>query len=31
VLDVNADKLRVAPSGRPIKTVDGGKVIEGLI
>jgi hypothetical protein len=31
LLDVNADKQRVAPSGRPIKTVNGGKVIEGLI
>ncbi|HXU79916.1 MAG TPA: DUF1501 domain-containing protein [Polyangia bacterium] len=30
VLDVNADKQRVAPSGRPIKTVNGGKLIEGL-
>jgi len=30
-LDINADKQRVAPSGRPIKTVDGGKVIEGLL
>jgi hypothetical protein len=31
VLDVNADKQRVAPSGRPIKTVNGGKVIDGLL
>jgi hypothetical protein len=30
-LDINADKQRVAPSGRPIKTVNGGKVIEGLL
>jgi hypothetical protein len=30
-LTVNADKLRYAPSGRPIKTVDGGKVIDGLL
>jgi hypothetical protein len=31
VLDVNADKQRVAPSGRPIKTVNGGQLIEGLL
>lgn len=31
VLDVNADKMRVAPSGRPIKTVDGGSIVDGLI
>jgi hypothetical protein len=30
-MEVNADKLRVAPSGRPIKTVNGGKVIDGLL
>jgi hypothetical protein len=30
-MDVNADKQRVAPSGRPIKTVNGGKLIEGLL
>lgn len=30
-LDINADKVRVAPSGRPIKTVNGGKLIEGLL
>jgi uncharacterized protein (DUF1501 family) len=30
-MDVNADKLRVAPSGRPIKTVNGGAIIEGLL
>jgi hypothetical protein len=30
-LDINPDKQRVAPSGRPIKTVNGGKVIEGLL
>jgi uncharacterized protein (DUF1501 family) len=29
-LDINADKLRIAPSGRPIKAVDGGKMVEGL-
>jgi len=28
---VNADKQRVAPSGRPIKTVNGGKLIDGLL
>ena len=26
-----ADKVRVAPSGRPIKTVNGGAVITGLL
>jgi hypothetical protein len=31
VMDLNADKLRVSPSGRPIKEVDGGKVIAGLV
>jgi uncharacterized protein (DUF1501 family) len=31
VLDVNADKQRVAPSGRPIKTVNGGTLIDGLL
>jgi hypothetical protein len=30
-LDINADKQRVAPSGRPIKTVNGGTIIEGLL
>jgi hypothetical protein len=30
-LDINADKQRVAPSGRPIKTVNGGQLIEGLL
>jgi uncharacterized protein (DUF1501 family) len=29
-LDLNPDKLRLAPSGRPIKTVDGGTVIPGV-
>jgi hypothetical protein len=31
VFNMNADKIRHAPSGRPIKTVDGGKVIDGLV
>jgi hypothetical protein len=31
VLDLNPDKLRVSPSGRPIKEVDGGAVIAGLV
>jgi hypothetical protein len=30
-LGLEPDKQRVAPSGRPIKTVNGGKVIEGLL
>jgi uncharacterized protein (DUF1501 family) len=30
-MDLNPDKMRVAPSGRPIKAVDGGKVIAGLV
>lgn len=30
-LDVNADKVRVAPSGRPIRAIDGGTVIAGLL
>jgi hypothetical protein len=30
-LDLNPDKQRLAPSGRPIKTVDGGKIIDGLV
>jgi uncharacterized protein (DUF1501 family) len=30
-LGLDADQVRVAPSGRPIKTVDGGKVIDGLV
>ena len=29
-LGVDPDKTRFAPSGRPVKTVDGGKVITGL-
>ena len=31
VLDLNPDKLRVSPSGRPLKSVDGGAVIAGLV
>jgi hypothetical protein len=31
VLDLNADKLRTAPSGRPLKAVDAGQVIAGLV
>jgi hypothetical protein len=31
VMDLNPDKLRVSPSGRPIKEVDGGKVIAGVV
>jgi hypothetical protein len=30
-LDLDPDKVRVAPSGRPIKTVNGGEVITGLL
>jgi hypothetical protein len=31
VLDVDADRIRHAPSGRPIKTVDGGQAIAELV
>jgi hypothetical protein len=31
VLDVDADKIRHAPSGRPIKTVNGGQLINELV
>ena len=31
VLDLNPDKIRTAPSGRPLKSVDAGSVIAGLI
>jgi uncharacterized protein (DUF1501 family) len=31
LLGVNADTVRVAPSGRPIKTVDGGQVVRELV
>ena len=31
VLDLNPDKMRVTPAGRPIKAVDGGRVIAGLV
>ncbi len=31
VLDVDADKMRVAPSGRPIKSVNGGMLVSGLL
>jgi uncharacterized protein (DUF1501 family) len=31
VLDLNADKLRTSPSGRPLKSVDGGTVISGVV
>jgi hypothetical protein len=30
-LGLDADQVRVAPSGRPIKTVDGGQVIAGIL
>jgi hypothetical protein len=30
-LDLDPDKVRVAPTGRPIKTVDGGQVISGML
>jgi len=29
-MNVDADKSRFAPSGRPVKTVDGGKIIDEL-
>jgi hypothetical protein len=29
-MNVDADKSRFAPSGRPVKTVDGGKIIEEM-
>jgi uncharacterized protein (DUF1501 family) len=28
---LDADKMRVSPAGRPIKTVDLGKVIDGVV
>jgi hypothetical protein len=31
VLDLNPDKLRTAPSGRPLKSIDAGAVIQGLV
>jgi hypothetical protein len=31
VLDLNPDKLRTAPSGRPLKSVDAGAVIAGVV
>jgi hypothetical protein len=31
VLDLNPDKIRVTPTGRPIKTVNGGQIIPGLV
>jgi hypothetical protein len=31
VMDLNPDKLRTSPAGRPIKSVDGGSVISGLV
>jgi hypothetical protein len=31
VLDLNPDKLRTAPSGRPLKAIDSGAVIAGLV
>lgn len=30
-MDLNPDKLRVSPSGRPLKSVDGGTVIAGVV
>jgi len=30
-LDIDADKVRYAPSGRPIRTVDGGTRISELL
>jgi hypothetical protein len=30
-LDLNPDKLRTSPSGRPLKSVDGGTVISGVV
>src|SRR5882757_3824586 len=30
-LDLDPDKVRMAPTGRPIKTVDGGQVISGML
>jgi hypothetical protein len=30
-LDLNPDKLRTTPAGRPLKSVDGGSVIAGLL
>jgi len=29
-MNVDANKTRFAPSGRPVKTVDGGALIDGL-
>jgi hypothetical protein len=29
-MQVDADKQRFAPSGRPVKTVDGGTIISEL-
>jgi hypothetical protein len=29
-MNVDANKSRFAPSGRPVKTVDGGTMIDGL-
>jgi hypothetical protein len=31
LLDVDADKVRYAPSGRPIKAVDGGRLVTDLL
>jgi hypothetical protein len=31
LLALNADKIRHAPSGRPIKTVDGGQILAGVV
>jgi hypothetical protein len=31
VLDLNPDKIRTTPSGRPLKSVDGGTVIRGVV
>jgi hypothetical protein len=30
-LDLDPDRVRMAPTGRPIKTVDGGQIISGLL
>jgi Protein of unknown function (DUF1501) len=31
LLGVDADTVHMAPSGRPIKTVDGGQVVRELV
>jgi hypothetical protein len=30
-LDLNPDKMRVSPAGRPIKAVDGGALVSGVL